>query len=378
MLSGFAGARRAEARGHPLGRRMNDIDDYLDENSDRFEQELCELLRIPSVSADSAHRDDVRQAAEWVADQFKPDEAADRTGPHRRPSDRLCRVAAGRRARRPCWSMATTTCSRPIRWTNGFRPLSSRPFATATSMPAAPPTTRGRCSRTSRAPRPGSRPRGKLPVQLKFLIEGEEEVGSQSLGTFIAENTRPAGLRRGRHQRHLPIRPGQPAITYGLRGIAYYELRLTGPKQDLHSGTFGGAVANPANALVTMLSALDQRSRAGPSAGLLRRRRAAHRTRARRVCQAAVRRSEFMQQIGVEALPGRRGLHDARTPLGPAHVRHQRSVERLSGRRSQDRAARSRRASSASAWCPIRTRQRSRPPRKTPARAVSARASRWN
>ena len=50
--------------------------------------------------------------------------------------------------------------------------------------------------------------------------------------------------------------PGQPAITYGLRGIAYYELRLSGPKQDLHSGTFGGAVANPANALCRMLAAL--------------------------------------------------------------------------------------------------------------------------
>ncbi len=50
--------------------------------------------------------------------------------------------------------------------------------------------------------------------------------------------------------------PGQPAITYGLRGIAYFELRLTGPKQDLHSGTFGGAVTNPANALCSILAAL--------------------------------------------------------------------------------------------------------------------------
>jgi succinyl-diaminopimelate desuccinylase len=96
----------------------------------------------------------------------------------------------------------------------------------------------------------------KLPLQVKFLIEGEEEVGSVNLEPFVAEH-------RGRLACDCVVvsdcgqfAPGVPAITYGLRGIAYYELRLFGPRQDLHSGTFGGGVTNPAGALVTMLAAL--------------------------------------------------------------------------------------------------------------------------
>ena len=84
---------------------------------------------------------------------------------------------------------------------------------------------------------------GKLPVQLKFLIEGEEEIGSSNLEQFIRENRERLACDCVVISDTSQFAPGVPAITYGLRGIAYYELRLTGPKQDLHSGTFGGAVA---------------------------------------------------------------------------------------------------------------------------------------
>ena len=104
---------------------------------------------------------------------------------------------------------------------------------------------------------------GELPIQIKFVIEGEEECGSAGFNEFIA----------GKYDKELPVKeklaadicvisdtsqfaPGQPAITYGLRGISYFELRLTGPNRDLHSGAFGGSVTNPANALTKMLAAL--------------------------------------------------------------------------------------------------------------------------
>jgi succinyl-diaminopimelate desuccinylase len=106
-------------------------------------------------------------------------------------------------------------------------------------------------------------------VQLKFLIEGEEECGSQGLNEFLAGKYDAA---LGQSSLDL-IRsdivvisdssqygPGQPAVTYGLRGICYYELRLSGPRQDLHSGSFGGAVTNPANALSQILSAFLDKS----------------------------------------------------------------------------------------------------------------------
>ena len=85
--------------------------------------------------------------------------------------------------------------------------------------------------------------------------------------------------------------PGQPAITYGLRGISYYELRLTGPKQDLHSGTFGGARGQSGQRAVRDAGGLDERPGPGAGAGLLRRRRSALAARAQRVRRAAVRRA---------------------------------------------------------------------------------------
>ena len=100
--------------------------------------------------------------------------------------------------------------------------------------------------------------------------------------------------------------PGQPAITYGLRGIAYYELGLTGPNQDLHSGTFGGAVANPANALCAMLAALDQRRGQVQIPGFYDDVEPLS-ARAGRVQQAAVRRARFHATVGVDALRGEEG-----------------------------------------------------------------------
>jgi succinyl-diaminopimelate desuccinylase len=96
----------------------------------------------------------------------------------------------------------------------------------------------------------------KLPMQVKFLIEGEEEVGSAHLEPFVAENRQRLACDCVVISDCGQFAPGVPAITYGLRGIAYYELKLTGPRQDLHSGTFGGGVTNPAGALVSMLAAL--------------------------------------------------------------------------------------------------------------------------
>jgi succinyl-diaminopimelate desuccinylase len=105
---------------------------------------------------------------------------------------------------------------------------------------------------------------GKLPVQLKFAIEGEEEVGSKGINEYLAT---PAGRDKLKCDVVVisdcsQFGPGQPAITYGLRGGVWFQLIAKGPKQDLHSGTFGGAVANPVNALCRLLSLLiDDRGR---------------------------------------------------------------------------------------------------------------------
>ena len=104
--------------------------------------------------------------------------------------------------------------------------------------------------------------RRQLPVNLKYLVEGEEEVGSPSLHAFVAEHPDRLACDCIVVSDGCQFARGQPAITYGLRGIVYYQLRLTGPSRDLHSGSFGGSVTNPANALARMLAALvDERGK---------------------------------------------------------------------------------------------------------------------
>src|SRR5262249_24482673 len=97
---------------------------------------------------------------------------------------------------------------------------------------------------------------GKLPINLKLVIEGEEEVGSEHLEAFL--RTRRAQLDADVIivSDTAMLGPDQPALTYGLRGICYTQIEVTGPAKDLHSGHFGGAVMNPANALCGMIAAL--------------------------------------------------------------------------------------------------------------------------
>jgi len=99
--------------------------------------------------------------------------------------------------------------------------------------------------------------RGSLPVNVKFIVEGEEESGGESIETFVRQD---GGERLGCHCVVISdtsmLGPGQPSMIYGLKGMSYMEIRVTGPNRDLHSGTYGGAVRNPLNALGEILSKL--------------------------------------------------------------------------------------------------------------------------
>jgi succinyl-diaminopimelate desuccinylase len=100
---------------------------------------------------------------------------------------------------------------------------------------------------------------GRLPLNLKFLIEGEEEVGSEQLEKFIPQHAEKLACDCVVISDGGQFAPGLPAITYGLRGLAYFEILVTGPNRDLHSGSFGGSVTNPANALAWILAGLMDR-----------------------------------------------------------------------------------------------------------------------
>jgi acetylornithine deacetylase/succinyl-diaminopimelate desuccinylase-like protein len=97
---------------------------------------------------------------------------------------------------------------------------------------------------------------GALPLNVKFIIEGEEEIGSPSLDTFIREHMELLACDFALNPDSGMIGPEYPTITYALRGLAYFELRVHGPKSDLHSGVFGGVVHNPASALAGLIAGM--------------------------------------------------------------------------------------------------------------------------
>jgi acetylornithine deacetylase/succinyl-diaminopimelate desuccinylase-like protein len=99
--------------------------------------------------------------------------------------------------------------------------------------------------------------RGKLSVNVKFLVEGEEESGGHAIDVFVKQDKgKKLACDAVVVSDSSMYAPGQPALTYGLKGLAYMELKVTGPNRDLHSGTYGGGVQNPLNALATIIAGL--------------------------------------------------------------------------------------------------------------------------
>jgi succinyl-diaminopimelate desuccinylase len=236
---------------------MDDITSYLQQNREAFEDQLCELLAIPSVSADTKFHGEVRRAAEWVAWQFH--------------SLGLTTEVIQTVGQPLVYAETPPVPGAPTVLVYGHYDVQPPdPLGEWITPPFEPTKRDGNIYARGATDDKGQmfthilsaaawlKTRGSLPVQLKFVIEGEEEVGSSGLNDYLNQ---PAAKEKLACDIIVisdtsQFGPGQPAITYGLRGIAYYELRLSGPKQDLHSGTFGGAVTNPVNTLCRMLAAL--------------------------------------------------------------------------------------------------------------------------
>ncbi len=234
---------------------MSQQDQYIDQHRQAFQDALCEFLRIKSVSADSAYRSGIQQGAEWVASALQGlglDTEVVATGGHPIVIAQSMKVPG-----------------RPTALVYGHYDVQPPdPLEEWTSPPFEPAIRNGNIFARGATDDKGQllthvlgaaawkETVGDFPVQIKFVIEGEEEVGSKHLEALIAERREQLACDCIVISDMSQFAPGQPAITYGLRGIAYYELRLSGPRQDLHSGTFGGGVTNPANTLAALLAGM--------------------------------------------------------------------------------------------------------------------------
>jgi acetylornithine deacetylase/succinyl-diaminopimelate desuccinylase-like protein len=231
------------------------IHQYIQTNQDRFLAELFELLRIPSVSADSTRKADVRKAADYIVQKLK-EAGADKV--------ELCET----KGHPIVYGEKIIDKLLPTVLVYGHYDVQPPdPLELWNSPPFEPTVRDGKIYARGACDDKGQMymhikafeilmKHNLLRCNIKFMIEGEEEVGSDNLGTFVKENKEKLRADVILISDTSIISLDQPSITTGLRGLSYMEVEVTGPNRDLHSGVYGGAVANPANVLSKMIASL--------------------------------------------------------------------------------------------------------------------------
>ncbi|MFJ1364887.1 dipeptidase [Capnocytophaga canimorsus] len=240
---------------------MHSVKEYIDKHKERFVNELIDLLKIPSVSADSAHSQDVINTAEAVK------EALEKAGCDR---VEICQtpgypIVYGEKIIDPQLPTVLVYGHYDVQPADPVELWTSDPFEPVIRKTEIHPEgaifARGACDDKGQMfmhvkALEYMTKNNALPCNVKFMIEGEEEVGSESLGWFVQRNQ-----EKLRNDIILISDTGMiskevPSITTGLRGLSYVEVEVTGANRDLHSGLYGGAVANPINVLSKMIASL--------------------------------------------------------------------------------------------------------------------------
>jgi acetylornithine deacetylase/succinyl-diaminopimelate desuccinylase-like protein len=233
---------------------MNNVIDFINTNRDRYIHELTEYLAIPSISALPAHKADVRRAAEWTAAELA------RVGlEHTRLEE-----TPGHPIVYGEWLHAEGAPTILFYGHYDVQPVDpldlweSPPFEATVRdgeiYARGAADDKGQIFMHFKAIEAHMKQNGRLPVNMKVLLEGEEEVGSENLDDFIRANRDLLKADVVVISDSPMFERGIPSICYGLRGLAYFQIDLRGSNSDLHSGSFGGAVANPAMVLAQILA----------------------------------------------------------------------------------------------------------------------------
>jgi len=231
------------------------MDNYINDNKDRFIQELLDMLRIPSVSADPKFKGDVLRTAEFVKQRLA-EAGADHV--------ELCETAGypivyGEKIIDPKLPTVLVYGHYDVQPADPYELWNSPPFEPV--IKDGKIYARGACDDKGQMYMHIKAfetmvQTGNLTCNVKFMIEGEEEVGSANLGTFVKENKDKLSGDVILISDTGMLGNDTPSITTGLRGMSYVEVEVTGPNRDLHSGLYGGAVANPINILCKMIASL--------------------------------------------------------------------------------------------------------------------------
>jgi acetylornithine deacetylase/succinyl-diaminopimelate desuccinylase-like protein len=284
----------------------NDLLGQLAESAPRHLEELVEWLRIPSVSSDSSRVNEVKQAATWVADKLKRAGLSVEILPTQ--GHPMVYAESPKIEGAPVVLVYGHYDVQPVEpldeWINGpFEPT----IRDGNLYARGATDDKGQVLTHVQSVCDWLASGQPLPLQVKFLIEGEEEVGSENLERMLPELAEKLACDCVVISDSGQYSDGQPAITYGLRGIATYELSIDGPSQDLHSGSFGGAVMNPAIALCQLLgSMVDEQGRV-QIPGYYDKVRELNSDEREQWAGLPQNDSEFASAIGVDQLFGEKG-----------------------------------------------------------------------
>ncbi|MCF8223596.1 MAG: dipeptidase [Bacteroidales bacterium] len=234
---------------------MNTVKDYIEKNKDRFLEELFDLIRIPSVSASEENKEDMLRAAGYLKDSLIK-AGADKAEIFETEGHPIL------------YGEKMIDSSLPTVLVYGHYDVQpAEPYDLWNTKPFEPVIKDGKIWARGADDDKGQLfmhvkafeymvSENKLPCNVKFMIEGEEEVGSGSLGKFCEEKKDMLSADVILVSDTTMIAPDTPSITTGLRGLSYMQVELAGPNRDLHSGLYGGAVANPCNVLAKMIASL--------------------------------------------------------------------------------------------------------------------------
>ncbi|MFN3874870.1 MAG: M20/M25/M40 family metallo-hydrolase, partial [Flavobacteriales bacterium] len=289
---------------------MHPIDVYVESHKDRFLNELLDLLRIPSVSADPACKADVARCAEAVKQRMLEAglERVEVCPTNGHP------IVYGERIIDPAKPTVLVYGHYDVQPPDPLELWHSGPFEPVIKdgmiYARGSADDKGQFYMHLKAIEAMMRT-GGLPCNVKVMIEGEEEVGSDNLGIFVAQNKQRLKADVVLISDTAMIANDIPSIDTGLRGLSYVEVEVTGPNRDLHSGVYGGAVANPINALCEMIASLHDHDRRVTIPGFyddVQELSAAERAA---LAEAPFDEQAYMRDLGVAAVRGEKGYSTA-------------------------------------------------------------------
>jgi acetylornithine deacetylase/succinyl-diaminopimelate desuccinylase-like protein len=289
---------------------MANTDTYIESNKDRFLNELLDLLRIPSVSADPKYKADVAKCAEAVKQRLV-EAGADKvevcpTKGH--PIVYGEKIIDPKKPTVLVYGHYDVQPPDPLDlWHSGpFEPVIKDEMIYARGSA----DDKGQFYMHVKAFEAMMKT-GGVPCNVKFMIEGEEEVGSDNLGTFVKENKERLKADVVLISDTSMIANDTPSINTGLRGLSYLEIEVTGPNRDLHSGVYGGAVANPINTLCAMIASLHDADGRVNIPGFYDDVQELTADERKALAEAPFDEKEWMKDLGVKAVKGEKGYTTA-------------------------------------------------------------------